>query len=204
MNPPVFFIVGKPQHGKSTLRNAISQRTRLRGGSCSDVVYALLAARRNVSVESLRAIPKEQLRPDLIRFGDWLCRTGEPLAEVSARPGFDEDMYRHPTALVRVLVLSGIHVIDGVRRRIELQEAKDRLEWIGLQTLTLFVDRPGGPDIKDNTEDLRDLADELVLNDGTIEDLERKAGELLQRRFPASGPEPQIVTSAPTSVLRGA
>lgn len=204
MNPPVFFVVGKPQHGKSTLRQALANATRLRGGSCSDVVYALLAARRGVSVESLRFLPKEELRPTLVRFGDWLCGLGEPLEETAVNPEFDENIYRHPTALVRVLVLSGIHVVDGIRRRLELQESKDRLEWIGLRTLTIFVDRPGVPEVKDNTEDLRDFADEVVLNDGTVADLEVKAKELLSRRFPPSSDVPAIVTSAPVSVLRGA
>ena len=75
-NPPVFFVVGPAGHGKTTVREILARLVRLRGGSCSDVIFHFLALRRGVPIEELRAIPKEDLRPDLIKAGDFLCGTG--------------------------------------------------------------------------------------------------------------------------------
>jgi hypothetical protein len=181
-NPPVFFVCGKPQHGKTTVRNLLAQLTHLKGGSCSDVVYHFLAVRRQVSVEALRAEPKEALRPALCEAGDFLCG-GAPLHEVPANPEVDGQVYRHPSTLVRTLYLNGYNIIDGVRRRLELQHAREHLDWNGVRSLVIYVDRPGQPEIVDNTEDLRETADEVVSNDGTIEDLQPKLISILEKHF---------------------
>ena len=84
-----------------------------------------------------------------------------------------------------MLYHNNYNIIDGVRRRLELQHAIQHLEWNGIRVLSIFVSKPDGPTIPDNTEDLSDLCDEQVLNDGTVEDLEKKLVEILVRRFPA-------------------
>lgn len=188
MQPPVVFVTGKPQHGKTTVRHLVAQITGLRGASCSDVVYHYLAARRQVSVEALRQLPKEELRPFLVEAGDFLCGANQPPQEVPVNKEVDAEVYRIPSALIRALFLSGINVIDGVRRRLELQDAKNHLEWNGVRALTLYVDRPGVPDIPDNTEDLRDLADEVILNDGTLAELEKTVEAVLKRYFAPTPP----------------
>lgn len=182
---PVIFVVGKPQHGKTTIRDIVSQKTGLRGGSCSDVVYHYLAARRQVSVEALRQEPKEALRPTLIQAGDFMCGIREqPPEEAPVNPEPDAEIWRHPSALIRCLYLNGVNVIDGVRRRLELLHAREALEWVGVRSAVIFVDRPGGPQIADNTEDLREFATVTISNDGTINDLETKVLEALTALFP--------------------
>lgn len=202
MQPPVIIVLGPPGHGKTTAREILVKLTGLRGGSCSDVIYHILAARRKVSIESLRQLPKEQIRPALIELGDWLCGQIGTLSEASKNTELsDEIFFRVPSALVRVLFLNDVRVIDGVRRRIELQDALKHLEWLGIRTLVLFVHRPGGPKIADNTEDLTEFADEILPNDGTPAELEEKLKAALKKHFPAVEVEPEIVTRAPTSIL---
>lgn len=182
MQPPVFFIVGKPQHGKTTVRQIVSKQTYLKGGSCSDIVYHFLAARRGVSIDVLRSFPKEALRPALIDAGNFLCGVGA-MSETAVNITLDEAMYRHPSALIRTLYLSGYNVIDGVRRRQEIQHAREHLDWNGVRSFVIKVDRPGVPDIVDNTEDLSEFADDVVLNDGTIEELEVKVKAVIEKHF---------------------
>lgn len=193
--PPVFFIVGPVGHGKTTSREILARLTRLRGGSCSDVIYAFLAARHDTTVDELRKVPKEELRPKLIQAGDFLCGMDAPM-EVASKPQVDNEVFRHPSALIRTLYMNGYNVIDGVRRRLELQHAKDHLDWCGVEQLTIHVRDPRKAELKDNSEDLSDLADEKILNDGTPEELEAKLREILERRYP---PKPMPVLEAKTA-----
>jgi hypothetical protein len=186
MQMPVIFIVGPAGHGKSASREIVSKITHMKGGSCSDVIYTILAARRGVSVASLREIPKEELRPLLIELGDWLCDpTAAPLSEAAVNP-IDVDIFRAPSILIRTLYLNGYNVIDGVRRRVELQHAKGHLEWNGVRAVTIHVSDPRKPAITDNTEDLTDLADNVIVNDGTLEQLEEKLIQVLDQHFPGA------------------
>lgn len=186
MQAPVIFVVGPVGHGKTTCREILSRITHLKGGSCSDVIYAVLAARRGVSVQSLREVPKEELRPTLIEVGDWLCGQIGQLAEVAAKPEIDETVYRAPSALIRTLYLNGYNVIDGVRRKLELQHAKEHLEWNGVRTVVIHVSDPRKPLIADNSEDLTPLADNAIVNDGTPEELEQKLLDILDQHFPGA------------------
>lgn len=205
MQAPVFFIVGPVDHGKSTSRKILSGVTHLKGGSCSDVIYAILAKRRGVSVESLRAIPKEELRPTLIALGDYVCCVVDAdgkqvvLHEVPVNAEVDGEIYRSPSALIRTLYLNGYNVIDGVRRRLELQHARDHLEWNGVKCVTIHVSDPRKPVIQDNSEDLTGLCDNVILNDGTEEDLGKKLIAVLDEHFPGARTDvPQIpVVDAP-------
>lgn len=194
MNPPVFFIVGPVGHGKTTAREILSELTHLTGASCSDVIYAVLAALRGVSVEDLRALPKEELRPVLIEVGDWICQTGRfnpvehpdaALSEAVAvnNPQILEQLFRHPSALVRTLYLNGRNVIDGVRRGLELSDARLKLEWNGVRSLVIHVEDPRKERIADNSEDLSGAADERVINDGTVEELKAKLAVILEKHF---------------------
>ena len=194
-NPPVFFVVGPAGHGKTTVREILARLVRLRGGSCSDVIFHFLALRRGVPIEELRAIPKEDLRPDLIKAGDFLCGTGE-LTEVAPNAKLDQEVYRHPSALIRTLYMNGYNVIDGVRRRLELTHAKDHLDWNGIEQCTILVTSPNGPEIPDNTEDLSDLADERIVNDGTPVELEAKIAAMLARRYPQEPVKPHPTETA--------
>jgi hypothetical protein len=199
ITPPVILICGPAGHGKTTAREILARVMQLKGGSCSDVVYAYLARIQGAKPEEtaakiaeLRAQDKETLRPTLVKIGNWLCGDVGNLKEdtslvyaENSEAHRDDDLYRVPSSLVRMLVHNGYGVIDGIRRKLELQHAVDHLEWNGIRVLTIYVSRPDGPRFEDNTEDLSSLCDEQVLNDGTVEDLEKKLIEILVRRFPA-------------------
>lgn len=186
MQAPVIFVVGPVGHGKTTSREILSRITHLKGGSCSDVIYAVLAARRGVSVQSLREIPKEELRPLLIEVGDWLCGQIGVLSEVPTHPEVDETVFRAPSALIRTLYLNGYNVIDGVRRKLELQDARYHLEWNGVRSIVIHVSDPRKGVIADNSEDLTPLSDNQVLNDGTEAELEEKLLAVLDQHFPGA------------------
>jgi hypothetical protein len=183
MQTPVFFIVGPVGHGKSTAREILSQLTHLKGGSCSDVIYGCLARRRNVSVDTLRQIPKEELRPTLIALGDFICGSGPKLAEDPADIAFDDAVFRHPSALIRMLYLNGYNVIDGVRRKAELEHARAQLDWNGVRSFVVHVHDPRKALIADNSEDLTEFADLKIVNEGTVEELEVKLKTWLEELF---------------------
>lgn len=184
--PPVILICGPAGHGKTTAREILCKLTHLKGGSCSDVVYHYLALLRGVSVEDLRKEDKETLRPELIKVGNWLCGDDVELeaakSEDAPKP---EDVYRVPSSLIRTLYHNGRNVIDGVRRKKELTNSIEHLAWNGVRVLTIYVSRTDGPTIADNTEDLSVDCDELLVNDGTTEELEKKLVEILCKHFPA-------------------
>lgn len=195
--PPVFFLIGPPQHGKTTARRILSKLTGLKGASTSDVIAGFLAERKGVSYDSVRALPKELSRAEFIEAGNWLCGDDIKLAEAPKDITVDEESYRVPSALVRALYHSGVNVIDGCRRRLELDNARSHLQWNGVRTLVLYIERPDGPKIKDNTELTKDHADEYILNDGSEADLTEKLHTALTKHFPPpKKAEPVITASA--------
>jgi len=189
MQTPVIFIIGHPQHGKTSLRKALEKLTHLKGASCSDVVYHFLALRGNTSVDALKLLPKEEFRPKLMEAGDFLVGKLDKMQETAAKEGVDEVMYRIPSALIRTLYMSGYNLIDGVRRREELASARDHLDWNGVPSKVVWVERPGHEIIPDNNELAANDADAIVLNDGTIEEIDQKAFEVLEKLF---GPQPDL------------
>jgi hypothetical protein len=194
MQPPVIFFIGRPRHGKTTLRQIAEQLTRLRGGSCSDVIEAFIADQRKCTVEEFRALPKEERRPLMVKVGDWLTgNVGQP-EELPEAADFG---YRIPSLLVRTLYHNGRNLIDGVRRRIELQEARERLEWNGVRHLTIWVDRPGEPAVDDNTELTAEDADEVITNDCSLEELKQRLVTVLDKYFPRTKAPPPPVVEVP-------
>jgi hypothetical protein len=200
MQAPVIFVVGPVGHGKTTSREILSRITHLKGGSCSDVIYAVLAARRGVSVQSLRDPPKEELRPTLIEVGDWMCGQIGQLTEVAAKPEVDETIYRSPSALIRTLYMNGYNVIDGVRRKLELQHAQEHLEWNGVRSVVIHVHDPRKPLIADNSEDLTPLSDNQIVNDGTPGELEEKLFAVLDQHFPGAVQRPAPTPETPPAI----
>jgi hypothetical protein len=183
MQPPVIFTIGQPGHGKTKARQILEKLTGLRGASCSDVIYAFLAERRQVTFESLKEIPKEEFRKTLIEAGDWLCGM-DGFHEVAKDESIDKDVLRVPSSLIRTLVQAGYNIIDGARRALELEEAKKHLEWNGVRHLTIWIERTNGPTIADSTTVTKQQADEVILNDGTEADLTEALHQTMLKYFP--------------------
>lgn len=171
---PLFLFVGPPHHGKTTARKMFSELTGIRGASTSDVIYAFLAQHKGIPESELRAFDKEDIRKELIEFGDYLCGSIGKLELVKADKPVRTDLYRGPSALVRALFHGGFRALDGVRRKLELQEVRDRMQWMGLPTIVTWIERPGQPVIADNTQLSKEDADQIIFNDGTPTDLRVK------------------------------
>lgn len=191
MNAPIFFFIGPPQHGKTEARKLAAEITGLQGASCSDVIHAFLAARMNSTVEKWRAQDKEKRRAAEIEAGDFLCGHIGTLNLVAFDGTVDDDFYRCPSGLIRPLVQRGIRLIDGVRRRIELADAVNHLDWNGIPSVTIWVERPGAPNIKDNTELTREHATEHIVNDGDLAQLRASVRAVLEKYAPPKS-EPSI------------
>ena len=183
--PPVILIAGPAGHGKTTACEILVKATHLRGASCSEIIFHFLALRKGVPVAYLQAQDKETLRPELIHAGNWLCGDiGTLEAATGPDAPKDEDLLRVPSTLIRSLYMNGRNIIDGVRRKLELNHAIEAFHWCGVRTLTIWIFDPRKPLIKDNTEDLAPLCDEQIENSGTPEDLEKKLMEVLVKHFP--------------------
>jgi len=198
MQPPCFFVVGPVGHGKTTARERLASITSLKGGSCSDIIYAFLAIRKQLTVDELRQLPKESFRNELIEAGDFLCGSIGKLTEVAKNPAIDADVWCQPSALIRTLYMNGYNIIDGVRRRLELQDAKGHLEWNGVRSLVIHIHDPRKGVIADNSENLQDLADELVVNEGTPDELEAKLKAIVDKHF---GVQAELPDPAPLPVI---
>lgn len=182
--PPIVFFIGPPTHGKTTARKMFCERTGLSGHSCSEVIVAHIARHRGVPVSALAAEDKEKLRPLLIEVGNYLCGDIGKLTLLEKPEDFEAVGYfRSPSALIRTLIMSGDHVVDGVRRRLELEEAKKHLAWLGRRVVVVWVETPGKSTVKDNTELTAADADVVMVNDGTVEDLTRKVEALVKQLF---------------------
>lgn len=199
MQRPVFIITGnRPHCGKSTVRDILVAESGLNGASCSSVVYELEALRRNVSVADLRKMDKESIRADLIKMGDWAC--GVLPFETFSEQEFPhrDKVLRVPSILIRSLLFSGYEIIDGVRRRLELNDAIDKLEWMGRRMHVVHVVRPlaeGEKPIGDNGEDLSIFAQHTIQNSGTIEELTAAVKTLYKQLYPAADPQSEFAVA---------
>jgi hypothetical protein len=155
-----YLVMGPPQHGKSTTANFIAQHTGGKFGSTSSIVFEELAHEMSQPIEALKAIPKEVLRPDLVRKGNELCS--------------EDKAY-----LVKQLVSRKFNIIDGIRRIKELNEAEKFFQSIHANYTKLWIYNPKGPIISDNTELDATFADHVIVNSGSFKELETKVLTLL-------------------------
>ncbi len=183
MNVPVIIVIGPPHHGKTETRKILSELTFQKGESTSTIIYDFLAKRRGITVDELKKTPKDELRPELIEAGDFLVGKIDKIKLDPVDDTLDKIVYRIPSTLLRILYLSGVNVIDGVRRKQELSDSIKHLEWNGVRSLVIWVERPGVEILQDNTELTQTDAHEVVQNDGTLEDLKEKMKVVLEKYF---------------------
>ena len=201
-NPLVIFIIGPAEHGKTTSRKIVCDKLKLRGASCSDVVYSTLAERDGIPLKDLYAKPKEEIRPQLIALGDWMTGGTEllelpPPKDDKLDKEMKEQFWRMPSALVRVLFHHGVRVIDGVRRPLELDNSRSVLQWFNIHTFVIWIEDPRKPHVKDNTTITKEHADAVILNDGTKDDLEKKIVDCLHKHLDFVDVPDVVVDSKP-------
>ena len=150
----LYLICGAPHHGKDTFGQFLADALGVKKGAPSDIIYEEMAELQGCTVEDLKAVPKEKLRPKLVTLGDQLTRDS-------------------PTYLVEQLRKRGVRVVTGVRRMLEAIEVEEPKKII-------WVERIGYPIIEDNTEyDLREIADKVVeALEGDLEALRRAAQQM--------------------------
>ncbi len=183
MQAPAIIVIGPPHHGKTEARKILSELTFSKGESTSTAIYSFLAHRSKTPLADLQKIPKEDFRAQLIEAGDFLVGAIDKILLPAVDETIDASVYRVPSTLVRTLYMAGYNVIDGVRRKAELQDAIKHLEWNGVRTVVIWIERPGGDQISDNTELTSADATDIVINDGTLDDLRAKLKDVLERHF---------------------
>jgi hypothetical protein len=158
------FVVGlSPQSGKST----VARRAARRLGTTWIESSAIIAARLEIelglpegAVARARILDHEAFRPELIALGDQMRAAGD-----------------HPGA---ACVAAGYRIVDGIRRLVELDQACLVAMSRGWRPLVIGVHRPGMANT-DNTEAeaLKGRLDTLLVNDGSLVDLEAATDRLL-------------------------
>jgi hypothetical protein len=150
-------IIGNKYHGKTTFANFIVKHTqKTEAFSTSSYLVYRLSLINNISEEQILK-EKEKYRPDLIELGNAMC---------NADAG----------CLVSICLWSSSAdtvIIDGVRRISEFSRVStwfDKVVWIY---------RESEPIGKDNLELTEKDATDVILNNGSLEDLEEKAKKFI-------------------------
>ena len=153
MKEIVFLIIGPARAGKTTFANFLSETTGLKATGTSQVVYEIIAAARDCTVEDLLQIPKEELRPTLIKTADYICDI-------------------HPDTLSLKLLNDGYRIIDGIRRQEELGFLRCQPNY---DVFTIYIDRDPQYTVPDNFDIKKEWANQIIENDGSIQDLKEKS-----------------------------
>lgn len=145
MSKDIIVVIGKARAGKSTFSRLISAILGVEYNGTSKVVYEAMALARGCSVEDLYSLPKEELRPHLIKFADYLCdMKADILSEATIKRGFS--------------------IVDGVRRLQELDALKKNPDF---DIFTIYIDRKHGA-LEDNFNIPASEADLVVYNDASL------------------------------------
>ena len=155
-----YIIIGKPRHGKTTTAEELARITGNRSGSTSNRVYEIYAQQVGKSVDEVKKLDKETIRPILSKIGNEFCKD-------------------NPTALVDSLLNQGIKIIDGVRRKKEFETVCAHFAKNNIEFIVIWVENPNKPDIVDNTEVQKEDADIIIWNSGDIPSLYSKINRLL-------------------------
>lgn len=189
---PFVIIVGPARHGKTTLRRTLARVLGEKGGSCSDFLYSIWSLIDQRGEEALRALPKEDSRPLLVALGDWLTTPAASGLENFPHhlfPGADMSWFEasrlpkpSPSALIQAAYQSGIRVLDGVRRKQELDACLPYFSWFGEKPIVIWIENPRKELVPgDNLDIPPSCADEIVINSGTEGQLEDIAYEIARK-----------------------
>lgn len=177
------FVIGPAQHGKTTVRKRLAQVLGVKGASCSDFLYVLWSLlERGPGPGVLKERPKEESRPKLVALGNWITTDGDTEADFPFEFFPEADLFflrklvsRHPGALIQAALRDGVRVLDGVRRRVELEAALPVISWFGEPPAIVWVEDPRKERIpQDNLDIPASVASHIVLNDGSLEELDEK------------------------------
>lgn len=151
----IVLIIGRARAGKTTAAKFLEHFSDWKSASTSEIVYDVVALATNTSVEELKKIPKESIRPTLIDTADYLC-----------------DIY--PSILSEGLIKKGYKIIDGIRRTKEM----DSLSGKNYGLFVIYLKR--NESIDDNFNIGEDYADVIVDNNGTLGELKEKIKEIYE------------------------
>jgi hypothetical protein len=190
-HPVTILVVAlAPQSGKSTVATEAARLMGTTWINSSAVIAERLEQRLGLPagrIAEARRLDHDAYRPALIEEGNRMAAEG-------TSPGVE-------------CVRRGYRVIDGIRRRDELEAAVAEIRARGGRSLVICVRRPDAPALTDNTEAaaLAALADATIANDGSLTQLRRRTAATLRRhaaRLPpgASRPPPRdrAATTTPT------
>lgn len=134
---PVFCFIGSPQAGKSTAAKMMAERTGLKRGTCSDIIYRVLSKMEGLPPGDWHEVTpedqKEVMREKLIRLGNAIS---------------DEMPHVYPS----LLLSHGCGIIDGMRKKKEMTAFKDYCDKEKIRLNVIWIARPDSPAIEDNTE----------------------------------------------------
>lgn len=162
----VLVVALAPQSGKSTVAAEAARLLHTPWINSSAVIAERLEQRLGLPagrIAETRAVDHEAYRPALIEEGNRMAAEG-------TSPGVE-------------CVRRGYRVIDGIRRREELEAAIHEVRARGGLPIVICVRRPDAPALADNTESvaLASLADVTIDNDGPLSRLRRRTSSALRR-----------------------
>jgi len=159
----VIALMGLPQSGKSTAGKLLSKFTGWRMGTCSTVIYNILAKLDNLPPGDWHEVTapedKDRVRQRLIALGNAM---GEEVPFV------------FPVALFN----RGCRIVDGIRRRSEFEATEKFCEEHNLDLWKIWIERPDRPPLTDNNELNCNDADEIIRAE-SVEELEHHIRDLV-------------------------
>lgn len=163
MNDYLLVLLGEPQAGKSTAAEIISNMTGWERGTCSTIIYNILAKLDGLPPGNWHdVIPEDQhaqTRERLIKLGNAIS---------------DEVPFVYPVALLN----KGCRVIDGVRRKTELSALSEYCYNRGVDMVPIWIGRKDRPPIQDNNE-LSEEDAALVIQANDLSDLTTRVEDMI-------------------------
>lgn len=152
-------IIGNKCHGKTTFANMIKKHSKsAEAFSTSSYLVYRLSLLNGVSEEEILN-DKEKYRPELIKLGNAMCEADAGCLVSICLWSSHEDLI----------------IIDGVRRMSEYSRVSDWFDEI------IWINRPAEPLGQDNLELDESHGTITIMNEGSLEDLEKKAVQFIEK-----------------------